>query len=321
MSIYLYLRSKMFEEYDMLNAQINKQLYQLIDNCHQIRVYLFEKRAGRIGGYNIYLFPNEPTQEIISDYQSNFIFYVKDKDVVDYSQTESKKDTIQKIACSELPLWEELKNLIDSMPFTNVPIFTIDKISNNIKIIITECILEDQSSVYLISKFSYKAAYGRKIRFALIGNSFKKLNKPVLTLGDAIDSFIYKDTAYILIESHFDTIFDFHKRIKDEVSDKIGLINDWDFFDNNNIKLDIIDKPRKGRQFLKVINSDNLTTWKEKTPSERKALILGNEKLRDKFSFDENDKIIYSKNALNELFKLLTDDYFKSIITDKTEER
>lgn len=298
----------------------NTQIYNLLEPCTQMRIFLFEKQTGRGGGYNIYLFPNEPTQEIVTDCKSNFKFYVGNREIVDYSQTEVKKETIQKLPCVELPQWNEFKDLIDNVPLTNAPIFTAEKISKNIKMVVIECVVEN-SLIYLVSKFSYKTVYGRKIRFSLTGGTFKKLKNAVLTLGDCIDCFIFENNVYILLESRFDSLFDFHKRIKDEVNENLSAINDWDFFDNNDISSDIVDKPRKGRQFLKVIKSDNLAIWKTKTPSERKNIILGDDKLKEKFSFDADDKIIYSKEALNELFKLLTDDYFKSIITGETGER
>ncbi len=304
----------------MENTIANQYINGLIDSCSQIRIMLFEKQPGRGKNYKVYLFPNDPTKEVIDDYKRNFNLYTQNREAVDYSQTEIKKDTIQKLPCSEFPQWEEYQNLIDNIPITNAPLFTFDKLTKNLTMVVVECIL-DSGPVYLISKFSYKNVYGRKIRFTYVGDTFKKLGKPVLTLGDCIDCFIYNNDVYILLESRFDALFDFHKKIKDEVSANISTINDWDFFDNNDIASDIINKPRKGRQFIKVINSENLNTWKSKTLADRKAIILGDDKLKDKFKFDEQDRIVYSKEALNELFKLLTDDYFKSIITGQTGER
>lgn len=126
---------------------------------------------------------------------------------------------------------------------------------------------------------------------------------------------------YILLESRFDSLFDFHKRIKDEVSSKIDEINEWDFFDNNDISEEIINKPRKSRQFLKVIDSASLSKWKTMTAVERKELIQGDEKLKDKFQFDDENRIIRTKESISELFKLLTSDYYMNILTGKTEER
>lgn len=306
----------------MENAQQTIDLKNLIKEYSKIRIFLFEKQKGRGEKYKVYLFPNDVTDETLDDYKSNFEFFVSGREVVDYCQTETKKETIQKLSCNELPQWEIFKNLIDNFPVVNAPIFAATNVSDKIKMTVVECTKEDGSApVYLISKFSHKKVYGRKIRFSLVGGTFKKLNHAVLTLGDCIDCFIYGGNVYILLESRFDSLFDFHKKINDEVNVNLGEISDWNFFDNNDISENIVGKPRKGRQFLKVINSENLTTWKSKNPQERKAIILGNPLLKDKFEFDKNDRIIFSKEALNELFKLLTDDYFKSIITGETCER
>lgn len=298
------------------------QIGNILDTCTQVRVFLFEKQAGRGSGYKIYLFPNNTTLDIIEDYKSNFKLFVSNRDIVDYSQTETKKETIQKLSCAELPQWNEFQQLIDSLPITNTPIFTAGNISDKIKMVVVECRNEnDEEPIYLISKFSYKTVYGRKIRFSISGGTFKKIPSAVLTLGDCIDCFIYADNVYILLESRFDSLFDFHKRIKDAVNSNLHLASNWDFFDRNDIASAIIGKPRKGRQFLKVLNSNNLDTWKHKTHVERKKIIQGDNKLKDKFQFDDNDRIIFSKESLSELFKLLTDDYFKSIITGETSER
>lgn len=306
----------------MENTQQTTPIQNLLDNCTQMRIFLFEKQSGRNAGYKVYLFPNDPTQEALGDFKSNFSFYVSNRDIVDYSQTEVQKETIQKLSCTELQQWNDIKRLIDSVPLTDAPIFTADKVSKNIKMVVVECSGPDEiAPVYLISKFSHKTVYGRKVRYTYAGGTFVKLDNAVLTLGDCIDCFVYNDDVYILLESRFDSLFDFHKRIKDAVNDNIDIIQQWDFFDNNDIASDIIDKTRKSRQFLKVINSENLAIWKAKTPTERKALLQGDNKLKDKFQFDEDDRIVYSKETLNELFKLLTDDYFRSIITGETGER
>ena len=57
------------------------------------------------------------------------------------------------------------------------------------------------------------------------------------------------------------------------------------------------------------------------TAVERKELIQGDEKLKDKFQFDDENRIIRTKESISELFKLLTSDYYMNILTGKTEER
>ena len=64
-----------------------------------------------------------------------------------------------------------------------------------------------------------------------------------------------------------------------------------------------------------------MSKWKTMTVVERKVLIQGDEKLRDKFQFDNEDRIIRTKESISELFKLLTSDYYMNILTGKTEER
>ena len=188
--------------------------------------------------------------------------------------------------------------------------------------VVIEC-LDDQDNtiMYLISKFAYNKAYGNKVRFFYTGDVYEKIKHPVLTLGDYIDCFVYDDSVYILLESRFDSLFEFHKRIKDEVNSRIDETNNWDFFDNNDISNEIIGKIRRGRQFLKVIQSASLAKWKTMTPIERKNFIQGDAKLRDKFQFDSNDKIIRNKETITELFKLLTNDYYRNMLTGDTEER
>jgi len=305
----------------MENTQQTTQIENILDSCSQIRIYFIEKQA-RNAGYKVYLFPNEATSDALSDYKNNFKRYVSNRDVVDYSQTEVKKETIQKLPIADLTLWTDIKSAIDNIPITNAPILKPSDVSKKIKMVVIECLdIENNSYVYLVSKFAYNTAYSNKVRFCFVGDKYEKIKNPVLTLGDCIDCFIYNNYVYILLETKFDSLFDFHKRIKDEVNDNIDEINGWDFFNDNDISSEIIDKPRKSRQFLKVINSASLSKWKTMTPSERKVFIQGDDKLKDKFQFDDNDKIIRTKETITELFKLLTSDYYMNILTGETEER
>lgn len=293
----------------------------ILDNCSQIRIYFIEKQA-RNAGYKVYLFPNDATNDALSDYKSNFKRYVSNRDIVDYSQTEVKKETIQKLPIADLPQWANIKSAIDNIPLTNAPILKPSDVSKKIVMVVVECLdTEGKAYAYLITKFAYNKAYSNKVRFFFVGDAYEKIKSPVLTLGDCIDCFVYNSEVYILLESHFDSLFDFHKRIKDEVNDKIDEINSWDFFDNNDISDEIIDKPRKSRQFLNVINSSSLSKWKAMTPDNRKSFILGDAKLKDKFQFDSNNKIIRTKESVTELFKLLTCEYYINILTKETEER
>ena len=69
------------------------------------------------------------------------------------------------------------------------------------------------------------------------------------------------------------------------------------------------------------MSSASLPIWKNMTPTDRKAFIQGNDKLKDKFQFDNNDKIIRTKETIAELFKLLTSEYYTNMLTGETEER
>ncbi len=305
----------------MENTQQTISIENILDFCSKIRIYFIEKQP-RNTGYKVYLFPNDATNDALSDYKTNFKNYVSKRDIVDYSQTEVKKETIQKLPIADLPQWTGIKTAIDNMPITSAPILKPSDVSKKIIMTVVECLdEEDNSYAYLITKFAYNSTYKNKVRFCFVQDTYEKIKTPVLTLGDCIDCFIYNDDVYILLESRFDSLFDFHKRIKDEVSSKIDEINAWDFFDNNDISEEIINKPRKSRQFLKVINSASLSKWKTMTVVERKELIQGDEKLKDKFQFDDEDRIIRTKESISELFKLLTSDYYMNLLTGKTEER
>jgi hypothetical protein len=305
----------------MENTQQTISIENILDSCSKIRIYFIEKQP-RNAGYKVYLFPNDATNDALADYKTNFKNYVSNRDIVDYSQTEVKKETIQKLPIVDLPQWAEIKTAIDNMPITSAPILKPSDVSKKIIMTVVECLDdEDNSYAYLITKFAYNSTYKNKVRFCFVMDTYEKIKAPVLTLGDCIDCFIYNDDVYILLESRFDSLFDFHKRIKDEVSSKIDEINEWDFFDNNDISEEIINKPRKSRQFLKVIDSASLSKWKTMTAVERKELIQGDEKLKDKFQFDDENRIIRTKESISELFKLLTSDYYMNILTGKTEER
>lgn len=232
----------------MENTQQTISIENILDSCSKIRIYFIEKQP-RNAGYKVYLFPNDATNDALADYKTNFKNYVSNRDIVDYSQTEVKKETIQKLPIVDLPQWAEIKTAIDNMPITSAPILKPSDVSKKIIMTVVECLDdEDNSYAYLITKFAYNSTYKNKVRFCFVMDTYEKIKAPVLTLGDCIDCFIYNDDVYILLESRFDSLFDFHKRIKDEVSSKIDEINEWDFFDNNDISEEIINKPRKSRQ-------------------------------------------------------------------------
>ena len=305
----------------METTQQIMQVEDILENCSQMRIYFIEKQA-RNAEYKVYLFPNEATNDALSDYKDNFKRYVSNRDIVNYSQTEAKKGTIQKLPITDLPQWTNIKSSIDNLPITSAPILKPSDVSKKIVMVVIECLdAESKSYAYLISKFAYNAAYSNKVRFHFVGDTYEKIKHPVLTLGENIDCFIYNNEVYILLETKFDSLFDFHKRINDEVNDNIDEIARWDFFDDNDISSEIINKPRKSRQFLKVMSSASLPIWKNMTPTDRKAFIQGNDKLKDKFQFDNNDKIIRTKETIAELFKLLTSEYYTNMLTGETEER
>ena len=284
----------------------------LLDACTEMRIFFFEKKGK---GYNAYLFPNDVTRSIRQDIIDLYKFYIGDKEIVDYSLVDTQKETIQKLSTTELPQWESIKGLIDNFPITNAPILTREKITDKIKMYIIECTINDKT-VYIASKYSHKKSYSG-IEFSMIGNTFKKINRGILTLGDCMDCFIYNNDVYILLETHFNSIFNFHKKIMDTVEANISEIDTWDFFDNNNIAGELVG-PRKGRLFLKIIDSDDLAEWKKMTHTKRKSIIKKDPTLSDKFDFDKNNRIKFTKACLGELFKLFANNYFKSIITGKT---
>lgn len=303
----------------MEHTNISNQLCQKMDNCTQMRVYLLDNQTAGDGG-KIYLFPNDPENEIEKDYKELFKFFVGEKEIVDYSLTDAKKGTLQKILCNELPLWNIIKNQISGVRPTNATMFTPEMVNNKIKMVVVDCII-GKEHIYLLSKYINKTVYSKKMQFTMEGGVFKKIKNAIFTLDENIDCFVFNDSMYIVSESRFDVLFDFHQKINKLVQEQLANTVDWDFFDNNEFAADLYDKPRKSRQFLKVMSSDNLTMWKAKTPLERKEIIINDEKLKDKFVFNEENKIIYTKTVLNDLFKLLTDDYYRSIITGRTGER
>lgn len=303
-------------------TQQRNEIENLLDNCSHMNIYLIEKPKGRNTDYKVYLFPNDATDEALLDYKNNFKNYVSKREIVDYSKTDAKKETIQKLSVDDLPQWKKIRDLIDNVPTTNAPIFKESNVSKDIKMVIIECKNSDgKPYVYLISKFSHKTTYSNKVLFFFTGSVYKKMNHSILTLGDCIDCFVFNDEVYILLENRFNSMFDFYKRIKDEVNNKISEIESWDFFDDNDISNEILDKPRKSLQFLKVISSESLTKWKEMSISARKDFIKKDEKLKDKFQFDNDNKIIRTKNSVIELFKLLNCEYYRNILTGETEER
>lgn len=294
----------------------------LLDTAINVRVYFFEKKRG---GHNIYLFPNDATMETLSHYKSLYEWITNGKELTEYSLTDAPKETIQKIMVDELHLWQSIVDLISSVPVTNAPIFTPEIISDKIKFIVAEVTLSsenEEKKVYLIQRFNFKKAVYGKMRFFFLESNFQKLTDDTITFGESIDCFVWDNNAYIINETAFNTLFDFHKRIEDEVQKNIVDVESWTFFDDNSKIADLIaHKPRKGLQFNKVATSHNLIVWKSKTASERKLTIESNVKLKDKFQFDDSDKIIITKESLNEFFKLMCDDYFNQIITGETAER
>ena len=59
----------------METTQQIMQVENILENCSQMRIYFIEKQA-RNTEYKVYLFPNEATNDALSDYKDNFKRYV-----------------------------------------------------------------------------------------------------------------------------------------------------------------------------------------------------------------------------------------------------
>ncbi len=63
----------------MENIQQPIPTENILDSCSRIRIYFIEKLA-RNAGYKVYLFPNDATNDALSDYKTNFKHYVSNRD-------------------------------------------------------------------------------------------------------------------------------------------------------------------------------------------------------------------------------------------------
>lgn len=170
----------------MENIQQPIPTENILDSCSRIRIYFIEKLA-RNAGYKVYLFPNDATNDALSDYKTNFKHYVSNRDIVDYSQTEAKKETIQKLPIADLFQWIDIKTAIDNMPITNTTFLKPSDVSKKIIMTVVECIDEkDNSYAYLITKFAYNSTYKNKVRFRFVLDTYEKITTPVLTLSSDV---------------------------------------------------------------------------------------------------------------------------------------
>ena len=93
----------------MENTQQTISIENILDFCSKIRIYFIEKQP-RNTGYKVYLFPNDATNDALSDYKTNFKNYVSKRDIVDYSQTEVKKGNDTEIAYCRLASMDRNKD-------------------------------------------------------------------------------------------------------------------------------------------------------------------------------------------------------------------
>ena len=169
---------------------------KLLENCNEAKIFLVEERGKQV---NVLLFPNDDT-DVLEQYKSNYEFYATGKEIIPYDEVTNQKHTIQKIELTELSSWNVIKEQIDNLPLTNAPKLTPDRITNKLKMVVVECVIDDEK-VYLISKFSFNATYNRKLFFSLWDNGFKKITEKVISFGNNIDALIKGGDVYIFMKT------------------------------------------------------------------------------------------------------------------------
>ena len=211
------------------------RINDIINNSESnIRVYLLKKK-GYKGNYEAVIFPNKLDQKVKTTYAENYQHFCAGKEIREYDSIHSEKDTIKKLALTELSYWNGMQEsiciadrdqtLLEKRNFTDdysVIVFICERVfGSNIK------------RAYLIAQYrKVESWYKRSVKFAFLSNTIVQKDEDIFVLNGCIDTAIVDDDVFVLREPAFEKIFNYYEKSKRIVQSKKSEIEKWRFLDD-----------------------------------------------------------------------------------------
>ena len=297
---------------------MEKERNIIMDANSNVRVYFVKKVFGK-GEHSAVIFPNAIEENIKSNYQENFNNFTMQKGIREYDGVHRERDTIQTVSTSTLEVWKRINAAIkvadEKKLFLNQYNFTDDY--SLIVVMFEKKIKSGIEKVYLIAKYRKTDTwYKKSIKYTYSGGILKKADNEIYILNGCIDAVISTIDTYILMQSNFESIFNYYKKAELTLLNNKDNMKNWAFLDSPLKFFDCI-KGKKGAT-IKIARAleKSIEKLNSLKPSVVKSVLLKYDKFKD-IQFDKNNRIIVTDKNRDLIIDILLNVYAKNLFTDE----
>lgn len=298
---------------EQLKAFISKINTQKPSNC--VSVY-FSRRIsnGTASKYSTH----QPT--VASDIQQSildtvFPYINKQLDgnaIVNYNPVGVLDGEIEKINCSEIPMFSEFQNSLNQDNiFRDMNSLKIDKIG-------FYCIQvkHENESVYLFRQFQKLKKLRNGLLTRIINDELNVIESDFLGIDEFTDMIAFGNELFLLNHVSLERIFNYRDEFLRKTSEALGEILSKDVISNiEQFTSDCCSDIRIMKRFTDIMTKDRLPMFFDNY--DRVPEIV--EELGIDIEFDDDDKLIYrERSQLFHIVNLLSDAYFKSLLANRT---
>lgn len=306
-------------------------LIEKLDNA-EINIYLVKFNAKSEKLNNAVLLPDNINTSLIEDFK-RYLYGFKDRETKQYNPNGNSNEILPELSLTALEKrWNTLYDTISRTGELSqrdiTSLNTEERLSYNseeLNLYVTEIKdVRDDSYCYFVSRYQNIQRVLRYKKLFLDENGVfkeKKSNK-ALTINWNVDVAILNDSAYILSETGFNSIFDYDENLK-EIAMKTATerILKWKIFYDNSKFLNLLTKKYAYRGIAKISKDQKyLKAIENFDPLALKSRIL--EKCNNVFSeedFKENLLNVTRSNG-KKIINLISKELKYNIFEDKVEE-
>ncbi len=289
-----------------------------------VSIYLFESKKTKKEPFVIYkmLFESDIKKEILDLLRNEIDSYINEIEEVNDNIPEYNPDeeqSIFKIGKSNLLVFQDVYPFITEEK--EPKILSEDSLNekNKIKAWIVKIEFEEDGNIkqiIFLQKFvKSQFMQTKKMFFILDNDEFKLLKDNLLGMGNIFDIILLGDVFISKNLKTFEYIFDFAEHYKNKSKEFISLLESSELLKiEDSAKDKIKEKIERSKRFAYKLYSAQVNKYYEQID------IRKLEKLKKQISIEieiKNNKIIVDDSTnLNDLVKVLNDDYEQSIITN-----
>lgn len=282
-----------------------------------VRVYLL-KRLGRTENYEAVVFPNSLDRKIKQTYAENYVHFCGEREIKEYDSVHSEKGTIKRLPVTDLLYWNGIQAAMTAADTKRILLnkanFTDDY--SVIVLVYERKVSGGIDRAYLIAQYrKVESWYKRSVRFGFTANSILQETGDIFVLNGCIDTAIVGSDVFVLQETPFEKIFNYYEKSKRTVAAHKSEIEKWIFLDHpESFYLDASQK--KGTTVKLARALDKATSdFSKLDPAKVRGILSQHEEFND-FTYDENDKIIYTPKVKDLIIDIVRKTYVRDLLTD-----